>query len=140
MAKAISLGPLDARNFDKQINSLMEELYDFVIDVNVETKDGDLEVACEFPEFFPNRRGFHTAAGGDLVAMSYCVGRVAGVAYDRLGAKSVKLVKVTTWKGQLPKDVVAKRIRDRIDTRKLTTKMSHDWDACGIALFAKGKF
>lgn len=135
----MDLGPSDRRNFDKQVEVLLDELYEFSLDVQVQTHNGEFEVACEYPEFFANQRGFHTAAGGDLVAMSYCVGRVAGFSQHCLGSKFTP-VPVTKWKGQLPKHVVAKRIRERLDVSKLTTKMSHDWDACGIGLFVKGQF
>lgn len=138
-ALAIDFGAADRRLFNKQIDELIEKLNDFTLSVAAETKQEFTEVACEFPEFFANQRGFHTAAGGDLVQMSFCVGRVAGYAEHVLGAKFTP-VRVTIWKGQLPKDVVISRIRKKIDASKLTRKPSHDWDACGIALYVKGKF
>jgi hypothetical protein len=136
-AGAISLGSDDKRPFHLLVGNLLEWLWD---EIQPEPEIEEVtEVACEMPQFFHTRRGHDTAAGGDLTEMSYCVGRVAGFADHVLGAKFIP-VPVVKWKGQLPKGVVISRLKAKIDTSKLTPKGSHDWDACGIGLFVKGKF
>lgn len=138
IAKAghLTLPKDDKRPFDLQVASLIEWLYD---EVYIEFEGDITTVACEMPQFFNTRRGFDTAAGGDLTEMSYCVGCVSGFADYKLGAKFIP-VPVTKWKGQLPKPVVIQRIKTLVDVSKLSPKGSHDWDACGIGLFVKGKF
>lgn len=139
-AAFIDLGKEDRRPFHKQVDDLIEWLADELLEANVLAKTGVIsELNCEMPEFFNNQRGFHTAAGGDLTQMSYCVGRVAGLGEHVLGAKFTP-IPVTTWKGQLKKPIVIERIKARIDCSLLSKKLSHDWDAAGIGLFSKGKF
>jgi hypothetical protein len=130
-AHVVDLGPNDKRPFDKQIENLIYALEIFAAPFKI------TEVACEYPIFFQNRRGMDTAAKGNLVEMAYCVGCVSGWARS-FGATFIP-VPVTDWKGQLPKPVVNERIAARIDT-SLLSKKSHDWDACGIGLYVKGKF
>lgn len=127
--------------FEKCVDELIEWLCWEVLNSHLETNDTITEVACEMPQFFLNQRGFDTASRGDLTEMCFCVGRVAGAAEHVLGA-DFRPIPVVKWKGQLPKAVVVKRISKLVDTSLLSpqSKPSHDWDACGIGLFVKGKF
>lgn len=95
-------------------------------------------VACELPEFWAGAFGRAVAARGDLVKLSLVVGAVAALAVERRAVFTT--VPVRDWKGNLPKDVVERRIRRRIGDgvcEQLGIK-SHAWDAVGIGLYVKG--
>lgn len=91
-------------------------------------------VYCEFPQFFSSAGGQMCAARGDLAKLTFLVGRIAESCYHH----QVKFVpvEVNTWKGQLPKEVVEKRVCNKLGIRhgKIT---SHAMDAVGIGMWAK---
>ena len=86
----------------------------------------------EEPKKYHGTFGNMVADRGDLVKLSIQVGYIKGY----LGIP-VESIPVILWKGQLPKDVVIKRIKRLLPKAKAT---SHDWDAIGIGLFLAGKF
>ena len=86
----------------------------------------------EEPQKFHGTFGNMVADRGDLVKLSIFVGYIKGY----LGIP-VESVKVIDWKGQLPKDVVIKRIKRLLPT---VNAKSHDWDAIGLGLYLKGEF
>jgi hypothetical protein len=91
-------------------------------------------VAIETPMFMPGtRQGAMVALRGDLVKLAMLTGLLMGYLRD-----PCILVPVNQWKGQLPKKVVERRVKDVI-TAKLAKRMelrSHMWDAVGIGLYA----
>lgn len=94
-------------------------------------------VIIEEPAYFQSAGGGVAARRGDLVKLALVTGAFAGIANCKYMAV-IELVPVTTWKGQLPKEVVIKRIREKLPKIKGVT--SHAWDAVGIGLHAKGHF
>lgn len=94
--------------------------------------DGSV-IVCEFPEF---QEGSQRSMGwrkGDLQKLTFLVGYIAGC-YPKCRFVPVK---PSTWKGQLPKAIVADRITDRLGkaaVEELKIK-THAWDAVGIGLW-----
>lgn len=93
-------------------------------------KMGVRQVYIEFPSYFQSAGGRVTAASGALVKLSNLVGAI-------MFALEAKPIKVAQWKGQLPKEVVIKRIKKILPNCKAK---SHDWDAIGIGLYVLGRF
>lgn len=85
----------------------------------------------EYPAFF-QANGGGVASSGALVKLAWFVGLVCGKL-----PMHVELVTVGEWKGQLPKAVVERRIREILPGVKAK---SHDWDAIGIGLYKAGRF
>ena len=82
----------------------------------------------EFPSFFQSTGGQVTARSGALVKLSSLVGAI-------MFTFSAKPVRVNEWKGQLPKEIIIKRIKRILPNVKAK---SHDWDAIGIGLYLRG--
>lgn len=89
------------------------------------------KIFIEYPALFASNKGSVTAASGALVKLAWLTGLISGV-FTR-----IELVSVTNWKGQLPKDVVIRRIKKILPS---VNSKSHDWDAIGIGLYKKGVF
>lgn len=89
----------------------------------------------EYPAYFGTASGDMVARRGDLVKLSYCVGFIAGSMPG-----TVTLIPVNKWKGQLPKDIVARRIQKILGANACREFKSHVWDAVGVGLYAKGCF
>lgn len=86
-------------------------------------------VYIEYPQVFQT----NIALSGALTKLAYGVGVIAGSLFPR----KVELIRVLDWKGNLPKEVVIKRIKQRMPDIKAD---SHAWDAIGIGLYKKGIF
>lgn len=107
--------------------------------------DARTRVVAEFTEYHAaatSNMGWRT---GDLQRLTFLCGAIAGRVYPRT------YLPITTsgWKGQLPKDVAAKRVQHiigRIACKRLglpeikRRSDTHAWDAVGIGLWALGKF
>jgi len=94
----------------------------------------------ENPTMFGGGKGFAAARKGDLGRLHYFVGVLVGMHWGK--GVPFELVPVTTWIGNLPKEVMRRRVsmvltRERCKF-KLSTKNSHDWDACGVGLWKQG--
>lgn len=113
--------------------SVSSQVHDCLLELN------PTHFYCEQPEFFANESGQMVAATGDLIKLTFIVGCFARSCWE-LGIEFVP-IPVRQWKGQLPKQVVERRIVDLIGrTAGGKAIMSHSWDATGIGLFAKGCF
>lgn len=97
-------------------------------------------VVCECPQFFGGAGGEMVAARGDLVKLSIAVGAMVGQAQKMVHAVDFWPVEVNTWKGQLKKEIVNKRILRTLGASFCDGLHSHDWDAVGIGLWARGDF
>lgn len=86
----------------------------------------------EYPAFFEDATV--VAKEGNLVKLCCSAGMVMA-AFCELGIP-LFFVEVRTWKGQMKKDAVENRIRKRLPDYKW--KSSHEMDAVGIGLHAKG--
>jgi hypothetical protein len=108
------------------------------------TTRGDGWSVIEMPTFMESYGGHTTARSGALVKLALVCGMQYQTLTDMVGVS--KFVPVGTWKGQLPKDVVAQRLVKLLDRDKCKVQMSileqpsHDWDAVGIGMHALGRF
>ena len=91
-------------------------------------------VYVEYPAFFQSVGGEMVARRGDLVKLTWFVGLVCGVFYPI----KVNLITVMEWKGQLPKEVVERRIKKAHP--EYVGYKDHCIDAIGIGLYVKGEF
>lgn len=94
--------------------------------------------AMEWPEFRPSAGGMAAAATDALGQLAAAVGYHSACAHERNCL--AELVRVSHWKGVLPKTVVEARLRGRpglVDKSGDPIK-SHAVDAVGIGLFVKG--
>lgn len=122
--KLISFGVLESKGdeFDK-LNYIIKMLKFYCKKYNVK------EVYIEYPEVFNQS----IALSGALTKLAYGVGVIVGALLPR----KVQLIKVREWKGNLPKDVVMRRIQKILPFAKART---HAWDAIGIGLYRQGRF
>lgn len=97
-----------------------------------------LEVFCEFPAFFASSGGVASAATGSVHKLAFQVGVYAQVFASR--GSSFTPVGVNEWKGQLPKDVVCRRVEKILGPRAGREFRADTWDAVGIGLWVKGVF
>ena len=93
----------------------------------------------EFPILFQSSYGHMAAASGDMQKIAATAGCFAGVLWDLCETAPVL---VRTWKGQLPKKVVEKRIQKILgkEVCKTLDIQKDAWDAVGIGLWVQGKF
>lgn len=94
-------------------------------------------VVVEQPKFFDSSAGHMVARRGDLLKLMYLVGELAG----RVHPVKTLLIPVNDWKGQLPKDVVERRVRrelgkERFEELKIR---EHAIDAVGLGLHTLGR-
>ncbi len=94
------------------------------------TMEGRQEAYVEQPALMGGAKGDVTARSGGLVKLTLLVGMIM----NELDAKGVE---VRDWKGQLPKEVVEKRVRELLPKCKAK---SHAIDAVGIGLYILGRF
>ena len=102
-------------------------------------------VVSEFTEYHAaatSNMGWRT---GDLQRLTFLCGAIAGRVYP----KPFTPVTTSGWKGQLPKDVAARRV-EKILGAKACRRLglpeikrrsdTHAWDAVGIGLWSLGRF
>ena len=97
-----------------------------------------MRVVCELPTFFESAGGLMVASQNDLVKLAYQVGVYGGIAYRNHVA--FEPVPVWKWKGQLPKEVVNRRIVRTLGVEACKDFKADVWDSVGIGLWAKGEF
>jgi len=103
------------------------------------TNAGRGYVVAEMPEFRAGSAVGHAAASTDSLGMLYFMcGGYSAVA--RSVWLKPEFVTPSVWKGQLPKEVVAKRVAAAIgcEAEDGTPFESHVWDAVGIGLWFMG--
>ena len=87
-------------------------------------------VVIEFPGLFgADATSYAAASKGDLFKLTYLVGNL-GVLVHRIGSK-VETLPPSKWKGQMPKDVVDRRIMRAIGKKY----PNHIGDAVGMGLY-----
>ena len=96
------------------------------------------DVIVEYPSYFESSLGQTVARSGDLLKLTTLVGIISG----RVHPLPCVLVPVNTWKGQLPKSIVEKRVKRIIGLEKFNRLRvrSHAIDAVGIGLWSLGRF
>lgn len=98
-----------------------------------------LRVVCEAPVYFHGAVGRAVAVRGDLTELAISAGVVASLALCH-GLK-FEAAPANHWKGQLDKEMMQSRIVECLGQAAysvLSAKRLHDWDACGIGLWAQG--
>lgn len=96
-------------------------------------------VVIEMPQQMSNRAGIAAQAGG-VYKLAVLVGALTMYLMNTSNA-TVHVVTPSEWKGQLPKDVVQRRVEQRLGIslcQKLKIR-SHAWDAVGLGLWAMGR-
>lgn len=98
---------------------------------------GGAEFYIEMPQMMTNVKGI-AAQGGAVYKLTFLVGYLAAMVWPY--ARHVEEVPIHAWKGQLPKDVVQRRIIKTlgVDTCQELNIRTHAWDAVGIGLWATG--
>lgn len=86
----------------------------------------------EKPRKFQGVFGDSVANRGDLVKLSIHVGHLSGF----LGTE-IEYIEIHNWKGNLPKEVVAKRVKRLLPN---VDAKSHSVDSLGMGLFLQGRF
>jgi hypothetical protein len=102
-----------------------------------------VRVYSEFPLVFGGVIGNAASASkgsepGDVLKLAFMVGSIAELC--RIYEIPFDYYTPTQWLGQLNKEIVQKRIRDRLPTIETLKPVSHGWDSVGLGLFAKGFF
>lgn len=94
-----------------------------------------LECVSEYPAFFGGQsvRGW---AKGDLQKLCFLVGVLVGT----FRWCPFKIVTPGEWKGQLPKDVVIRRLQNKFGPGATQEWEKDSWDAVGIGLWKLGRF
>lgn len=94
----------------------------------------------EWPTFFDSAGGRAAAGSGSIVKLAFGIGQIA-LMVDAYGGRFVP-VNVNKWKGQMPKNLVIKRIKKRLTSSRLEYLLpeSHAWDSIGIGLYYRGLF
>lgn len=89
----------------------------------------------EMPVYY----GANDRHAGSIFKLCVCIGAIAG-SLNRDGV-FVETVDVPVWKGQLPKDVVIRRIKVILGASWDQFGLDKDmWDAVGIGLWRRGYF
>lgn len=101
-------------------------------------------VFLEYPAVMGGEGGTRAARSGNVVKLAYLTGRIHEVLRWGLDANIVP-VEVGRWKGQTSKEKVIGHLKRIVpsESRKyagMTDPPSHDWDAVGIGLWAKGLY
>ena len=99
-------------------------------------------VVIELPQIYPS----HPVPPNDIITLAFLAGRYAGAAMPGV---EVSTVFPHQWKGNLPKDVCAARVRAKLSLAERAIvdacdapkgQMHNVLDAIGIGLFAEGRF
>lgn len=127
-------------HFKKEAETLIDKcnsISDQVTDIVHTGRPGGAEFYIEMPQKMTNVRGI-AAQGGAVYKLTFLVGHLA--ASVRPYARHVEEVPIHAWKGQLPKDVVQRRIIRTLGVNTCTRLniRTHAWDAVGIGLWATG--
>lgn len=106
------------------------------------TRGKPKRVYIEMPKYFADSVVGDTAIRargknepGDVFKLMFLVGAIWDMAVA--DGVPVTLYRVDVWKGQMPKDVVERRIAQLLPDFSTS---AHAWDATGIGLYAKGYF
>lgn len=104
------------------------------------------DVYVEQPRFEDSARGNAAVRSGNFEKLCLAAATACNVAWSSGVGGHADWVSINRWKGNLPKDVVKRRIvkryksvglEDGLDRLEVRT---HAWDAVGIGLYVKGHF
>jgi len=109
--------------------------------VAMPTPLGASHMFIEMPQHMANAKGIAAQAGA-VYKLAFLVGYIAHAFMSgRMYHSEVIVVTPMEWKGQLPKDVVQRRVEQRLG-RSVCQELnirSHAWDAVGLGLWANGR-
>lgn len=128
----IVITPSSTRDWVEAISDIYEEIDKVWVTYNVQ------KAYCEFPQYFTAGVGHSATAKGDIHKLACLIGVFMGMMLEK--GVTFTPVKVTTWKGQLPKKAVISRLKRREPFLENMNIDSHAWDAVGIGFYLKGKF
>ena len=118
-----STGVVRAKNWQE----IIDKFHDILINFNVAVS------FIESQEYFPSKA--MAIKRGDIFTLSQVTGCIAATIYLS-GGPFPNLIKPTTWKGQLSKEIVKERIEKQLSTVGCDIKFrDHETDAIGIGLF-----
>ncbi len=128
-----SKAPRSERNLGALLSSLAESVRAEIPPVRA--------VTLECPQVY--RAGLQKGDPNDLIAISLVAGLVSGI----VGAQEIKTLAPREWKGQVPKEIMQKRIVARLSEEELACValpsakgLAHNvWDAVGIGLSGLGR-
>lgn len=132
-----AIGPVDAQVFKSVRPGWPEAIRDVIKQIERQYRRFEItRVYAEEPHVFTGGKGYAAAASGDLIHLAASVGAL--LIYAQVVGANFRPVLVRDWIGNLPKDVIRKRISKAFFDIRLSKNQSHDWDACGIGMFLKG--
>lgn len=130
--RVLNIMPRRYSNWTGKASSVTEQFNKLLAEVK------PVEVYCEWPAYFDDAKGRMAAKEEGLTKLTFCVGNFSAICQLR-GIPFI-LVPVRVWKGQLPKEIIEKRIIERIPEVLELNPRTHMWDSIGIGLFVKGHF
>jgi len=95
-------------------------------------------VYIEEPIYMESAKGQVSARSDALEKLIYCASFYAG--YLTAMNQKVEFIRIIDWKGNMPKDVVERRIRKILGDSICENIHNHAWDAVGIGLHLQGLF
>lgn len=95
-------------------------------------------VVCEMMEMHSSARAQMMWRAGDFQRTLVLIGTIHGMAIENQ-VKEFAVVPPSVWKGQLPKEVMERRIRRIVGDRQCERLgiQTHAWDAVGIGLWER---
>lgn len=131
--------PSKALAWDAKVSAIAMKLDEALAESEFDpaTCDGETLVVVEMPEWQGSVKRAMTWTTGDMQKLTYLVGYLGGY-YAPLYRYLPVLVR--DWKGQLPKDVVQRRIERKLglDVCQHLGIKTHAWDAVGVGLYMLG--
>lgn len=103
-----------------------------------------LAVAIELPQVYDRRNTDKRPDPNDLVDLGALAGAWAAVALAACPSAAIDLVRPAAWKGQVPKDVMERRLRAELTPDEIAiveraappSRQNDIWDAVGLARWA----
>lgn len=109
--------------------------------LSVNRKRRSMQIFCEFPSFFAgNSGGMAASQSGSIQKLAYLVGVYSAMMTAEFPTSVFTPILVRDWKGQLPKEVVIRRIKSILGEHACKQFQKDIWDAVGIGLAIKGVF
>jgi hypothetical protein len=103
-------------------------------ELNLTAEGARYNFVCEYPAYHGSPLGWQT---GDLQKLTFLVGVFAGYFKH---ARTFVPVTPNTWKGQMSKAVVIRRLTKRFGPGATREWQKDEWDAVGIGLWRLGRF
>lgn len=133
--KVVASGTIEAPEEFKQEN-LVERLEWMICAIDDVVTNFCIDaVVIERPESWGAYKSMASSRSGSLQMLTLLVGALTQWALTQAIAENVKLIKVSQWKGQLPKHITKKRMEQKYSKK---FKTDHEADAVGIGDYYLG--